>query len=275
MKKLRFLSLSAVIIALLASFMVFPVSAADLSATPTSAAVQVNSAPVAFEAYNINGNNYFKLRDVAFALMKTGAHFSVTFDATANAVWISSLEYYVPAGGELTSSGNKKAVKALSSSSVVYYNGKQIKITAYNINGNNYFKLRDIASVINFSVVYNSNTNTINIDTEREYYFSEIMNLVPNAVEAKKKLYYNNTDTGNITITSYDSSYYSIEAFNISSDNDYAKLDKIISAFVTDSKSVLELAKASILTGRQDIDIDGKNITCVMVGQTLTIDFKW
>lgn len=43
------------------------------------------------------------------------------------------------------------------------------KLTAYNIGGNNYFKLRDMAAVINFGVAWDGDTNTINIDTSTGY----------------------------------------------------------------------------------------------------------
>lgn len=37
----------------------------EITATPTSSKVLVNSKVIAIDAYNIDGNNYFKLRDVA------------------------------------------------------------------------------------------------------------------------------------------------------------------------------------------------------------------
>jgi len=40
-------------------------------AKPTASTVYLNSEETAFEAYNINGNNFFKLRDLAYALNGT------------------------------------------------------------------------------------------------------------------------------------------------------------------------------------------------------------
>ncbi len=51
----------------------------------------------------------------------------------------------------------------------ILLNGKEIELTAYNIDGYNYFKLRDLASAINFGVTWNGNTNTIGIDTTVGY----------------------------------------------------------------------------------------------------------
>ena len=47
------------------------------TATPTTSTVMVNGQAVAFEAYNIAGNNYFKLRDLAKVLSGTTKQFEV------------------------------------------------------------------------------------------------------------------------------------------------------------------------------------------------------
>ncbi len=56
----------------------------------------------------------------------------------------------------------------------VLVDGKEISFTAYNIEGNNYFKLRDIAMAINgswknFNVGWDNATKTITIDTSVSY----------------------------------------------------------------------------------------------------------
>lgn len=42
-------------------------------------------------------------------------------------------------------------------------------LTAYNIDGNNYFKLRDLGEALNFSVTWGAANNMIRIDTSAEY----------------------------------------------------------------------------------------------------------
>ena len=42
-------------------------------------------------------------------------------------------------------------------------------MTAYNINGNNYFKLRDIGMALNFDVSWDSNLKGVVIDTTKGY----------------------------------------------------------------------------------------------------------
>ena len=58
-------------------------AAASLMANPSSQTFYVNEEKVILEAYEINGSNYVKLRDIGQA-----AGFSVTYDAAANSVII-------------------------------------------------------------------------------------------------------------------------------------------------------------------------------------------
>jgi len=49
--------------------------------------------------------------------------------------------------------------------SKIYLDGKDVQFTAYNIEGNNYFKLRDIGEAFDFGVTWDGARNTIVIDT--------------------------------------------------------------------------------------------------------------
>ena len=139
------------------------------TATPTTSTVMVNGQAVAFEAYNIAGNNYFKLRDLAKVLSGTTKQFEVGWDANNNAIDLVPGKEYTPVGGELTSSGNTGNQSAILSTSAVYFDGIKISLTAYNISGYNYFKLRDVGSAINFGVGWDGTTSTITIDTSVNY----------------------------------------------------------------------------------------------------------
>lgn len=140
-----------------------------LSALPTASKVLVNGKAVSFEAYNINGNNYFKLRDLAMAVNGTAKNFEVSWDSANNAIKLISGKAYTPAGGELAVSANPTSKEARSTTSKIYLDSQEVKLTAYNIGGNNYFKLRDIAKAIGFGVTWDGSTNTIGIDTSIAY----------------------------------------------------------------------------------------------------------
>lgn len=144
--------------------------AATIHAEPTSSSALLNGEKVSFEAYNINDNNFFKLRDLAKALNVGAKQFEVTWDVTKNAVNILTNHSYTPVGGELILSGNISMKNTMLTTAKVYLNGTEKPMTAYNINGNNYFKLRDIGTIINFGVAYDSISKMIIINTESIVY---------------------------------------------------------------------------------------------------------
>ncbi len=139
------------------------------TAALTSSSVHVNGSSVAFEAYNIDGSNYFKLRDLAQVLNGTAKQFQVGYDSTNKAITLTSGESYTAVGGELTATTNTGSVEAALSSSSIYLDGTKINLTAYTIGGNNYFKLRDAAEALDFGVTWDSSTSTIGIDTTTGY----------------------------------------------------------------------------------------------------------
>jgi hypothetical protein len=139
------------------------------SASPTSSKVLVNGKTISFEAYNVNGSNYFKLRDLAMAVNGTVKQFEVGWDSANNFINLTTNKAYTVTGGELTASSNPTATEAKTTTSKVYVNGKEVSFTAYNISGSNYFKLRDIAKLIDFGVAWDEKINTISIDTTKVY----------------------------------------------------------------------------------------------------------
>ncbi|WP_051775372.1 hypothetical protein [Paenibacillus tyrfis] len=140
-----------------------------LSASPTPAKVLVNSKDTAFEAYNINGNNYFKLRDLAMSVNDSEKSFEVSWDAAKNAISLASNKAYTPEGNELTISGKPTGKQVTETTANLSLNGKEVKFTAYLIDGNNYFKLRDIAGLMNIGVTWDEKANAIRIDTKADY----------------------------------------------------------------------------------------------------------
>jgi len=150
---------------------IVPDDTQKVMAVPTSSKILVNGTPVTFEAYNINGNNYFKLRDLAQALSGSDKQFDIAWDGNYQAITLFPGKAYTAVGGELKAGdGNAKA--AVLSSARVFVNeieGNSLDVKAYNINGNNYFKLRDIAQIIDFGVTWDDSTKTVSIDTSTSY----------------------------------------------------------------------------------------------------------
>lgn len=140
-----------------------------ITAEPTASKVLVNKKETAFDAYKIDGNNYFKLRDLAMAVNETEKNFQVSWNGTKNAIELTSKTAYTAVGGELKKSASSSTKQAKVTGSSIYLDGKEIKLTAYMIDGNNYFKLRDIAALFDIGVTWDGPTNTVGIDTSISY----------------------------------------------------------------------------------------------------------
>lgn len=133
-------------------------SAADV--TPSPQKLSVDGTDADCDKYNIDGSNYFKLRDLAYLLSKSDSRFSVAFDAESNAVTVVPGGDYVPVGGELER-GKDLSKTAVASKQFVLINGEAVEgISVYNIGGNNYFKLRDLGSALGFTVAFDADANT-------------------------------------------------------------------------------------------------------------------
>lgn len=139
-----------------------------VTALPTTSPILVNGKRAEFEAYNINGNNYFKLRDIALAVNTTSKQFGVNWDAVKNVINLTSGSGYSPVGGELAK-GDGITKYGTATTSQIYKDGELLTISGYNINNSNYFKLRDLAQAFNIGVSWDNATQTVVIDTTIGY----------------------------------------------------------------------------------------------------------
>ena len=133
-------------------------SAANVAVSPQN--LSVDGVDADCDKYNIDGSNYFKLRDLAQLLSKTNSRFSVAFDAQSNAVTIVSGKEYIPVGGELERGQDQSRTAAVSKQSVLINGEATDSLSIYNIGGNNYFKLRDLGDALGFTVDYDADSNT-------------------------------------------------------------------------------------------------------------------
>ena len=143
-------------------------SPASRSVMPTASTVFLNNKAQAFEAYNIDGNNYFKLRDLAYVLNGTEKQFEVGYDNETRAIFLKSGQPYTIVGGEMMQ-GDGSVKSATPTQSIIYLDGEQLSLTVYLINGNNYFKLRDLMKAINVYVGYDTQSKAITLDSGRAY----------------------------------------------------------------------------------------------------------
>ena len=130
------------------------VDTTPVAAMANSSKVLVNGKEIQLEAYTINDLNYFKLRDLAFVLSGTEAQFEAAWDETRQSVALTAGKSYTVIGGELSLSGSIGAM-AVRSTHKLYIDGNPASPDVYNIDGYNYFKLRDLGELLNFLVDWN------------------------------------------------------------------------------------------------------------------------
>ena len=152
-------------VAIAASAVPLAGAANTVTATPTrdmGQTVYVNDTRVYPTGYNIADNNYFKLRDIG-ALVG----FRVAWNSATQTVEIST-ERTAPSTAGIQDEAVNGAV-AIPSGQKITVDGAQVNMTAYQIGGSNYVKLRDIGQQIDFNVTYDSATGSVRVDTDTPY----------------------------------------------------------------------------------------------------------
>ncbi len=138
--------------------------------TPSTSVITVDGVATTFEAYTIDGNNYVKLRDVAYALSGTSAQFDVGWDGTS--IYLADDLAYTAVGGEM--SGSATYASGTLNQTMIYVDGVSRPVMAYTIGQNNFFKLRDVAQLMDFGVDWSQETGTVVIDSTVGYTIPEI-----------------------------------------------------------------------------------------------------
>lgn len=156
MKKLIIFTMFALIV------LAIPVQASDIS--PTRANLLVNGESRTPAAYNIDGSNFFRLRDVAYMLNDTAGQFNVSWDEINSVILLSPGQVYIPVGGELAPrTGDSSDVFEIIVNLSI--DGNIINLPAFNINDSNYFMLRDLGNLLAFDIGWEEATSTITITT--------------------------------------------------------------------------------------------------------------
>ena len=137
--------------------------AAEIPAVLSNQNIYLGSQEIDITAYSINDNNYVMLREIGKAV-----NFSVFYDASTDSIRITNtMEYVEPLN--YTQPVIAEKANAIASSQKIYVDGQPVEMTAYNINDNNYIKLREIGQALNFSVTYQTQTNSVLIDKSLPY----------------------------------------------------------------------------------------------------------
>jgi YD repeat-containing protein len=150
-----------ILLAVLLAAAILPIGALAADVVLSGQNLRVDGKAISCEKYNIDGSNYFKLRDIAVLLNGTGSQFSVGWDGEKKLISIVTGEAYEPNGSELDLSGGDKSATAARSTQTLTINGEERSdLSAFNIGGNNFFKLRDLGEALGFKVDYDGTSNT-------------------------------------------------------------------------------------------------------------------
>jgi len=141
-----------------------------VTAKPMSASVMIDGKKVVFDAYNIEGSNYFDIRDLAYALSGTDELFDVYWqdNVLGTIVTLTSGKAYTANGTEMEAPATAEK-ESTAGSWAVYLDSKMVSIGSYIIDGKGYFKLRDLASAMDFSVAWDGAAEVITVDTAKGY----------------------------------------------------------------------------------------------------------
>ena len=127
---------------------------------PSAHNILLNGEVIDLIAYNIGGNNFFMLRDIAYALNGTDGQFEVAWDAELNAISLTTGQPYTPVGGEMSGTAEENVV-AHPTTADIFIDGDRAYLRAYNILGNNFFMLRDLGENLGFIVDWDPDTESV------------------------------------------------------------------------------------------------------------------
>lgn len=151
------------------------------------------------EAYNIEGNNYFKLRDVAALVSGTEINFDVSFNETRRSVEITRDTAYKKQKNDLVKKVSDSKLDVRNAKPVCYIDNEKVLYKGYLINNNNFFRLRDLGKTIGFYVSYDKDEDAVIIKSEKlepkdliEREEVTIVNLYSDPIANSKKI--NNSD---------------------------------------------------------------------------------
>lgn len=137
-------------------------------ALSTNSKIYIDGKEAAFDAYNIYGSNYFRLRDIANAISGTSKQFDVSWNEEEKSVNLISDTPYTRVGGEMTlGDGTEKT--AVDGVDGIFVDGRWVEMKAYSIEDNNYFMLRDIGQAFDFNVYWDGDANSVMIETDMPY----------------------------------------------------------------------------------------------------------
>lgn len=125
---------------------------------------KVNSKISNVVAYDIKGENYYRIRDIASILKDTNKKFDTIYENEKNEICLVTDKNYTEEDKLVI---YDEVAEAIDSASKLNYNEKVVELKAYNIKGYNYYSIEEIAELMDFHISFD--TNNVNIYTNKPF----------------------------------------------------------------------------------------------------------
>lgn len=129
--------------------------------------VTLDGEEVMVGAYDVEGYNYLKLRDVAAILNGKKCQFDVGYDKPTKLITVELAKGYEKLEGDLAEIKDEKA-KAIIRVIKILVNGEEKEVKTALINENNYMQLRDLGSLVGLGVGYDKVNKVIQLKSDAE-----------------------------------------------------------------------------------------------------------
>ena len=160
----------SLLLAILMLVTVIPTAFAEsktVDAVKNTKKVTLDGEEVMVGAYDVEGYNYLKLRDVAAILNTKKCQFNVGFDKPTKLITVELAKGYEKVEGDLAEIKDEKA-KAIVSVKKILVNGEEKEIKTALINEYNYMQLRDLGSLVGLDVKYDAKNKVIMLNSDAE-----------------------------------------------------------------------------------------------------------
>lgn len=126
-------------------------------------------------AYEIEGETYFRLVDLATLLQDTGARFAVTWNPEWQVIGIETNTAYLADNGEMNPLP-EEAMYGKKANISLYKDVEMVDLDTYVVDGRSYYKLDALQELLNFVMRWEASSHTIHLTTGTNtpaYVFSE------------------------------------------------------------------------------------------------------
>ena len=134
------------------------VSVPSYNAKPCLTKIIADSETTSVNAYNIGGYNYYKIKDLQYICADTSWAFTAAYNEKTRTIELTTA---APENYDSLSVKVLTPKNAVPSNANLIKDGKKLSLTAYNIDGYTYFKLRDIGDLFGFDPIWNESDRSI------------------------------------------------------------------------------------------------------------------